>query len=77
MVIDWNSEAKLVERQDGGSDLYVEFRELDRAPLVDLVGRVVEMPAAVRARMVIDAGEAGMFGQAEIMALAERRDFPR
>jgi hypothetical protein len=76
VAIDWNGVAKLLERQDGGSELYVEFRELSVAPLVELVGRVVEMDPAERARMVIDAGSAGMFSQAEIFALAGRADFP-
>lgn len=74
--IDWNSEAKLLERQDGGSELYVEFRELATASLVELVAKVVEMDPAVRARMVIDAGSAGMFNQTEILKLAGRADFP-
>jgi hypothetical protein len=77
MSIDWKQEAKLLERQDGGSELYVEFAEIGRGPLFDLVRKVAGMDPAGRARLVIDAGGSGMFGQVEILSLAAHPEFPQ
>lgn len=74
--MDWLKPAKLLERQDEGSEMFFEFRELGSDTLYALVSRVVAMPAAERARMVIDAGTAGTFNVGEIVALAARQDFP-
>lgn len=76
MAIDWKQDAKLLERQDGGSELYVEFAELGRGSLVDLVTRVIALEPAERARLVIDAGVLGMFSQAEILGLSAHPEFP-
>lgn len=74
--MDWSKHAKLIERQDGGSEMFFEFRELESGTLQALVARVAAMPAPERARMVIDAGTAGTFNVGEIVALAARNDFP-
>jgi hypothetical protein len=74
--IDWNAPAKLIERQDAGSDLYFDFNQLSEGALVDLVRAVVAKPAADRARLVIDAGGVGTFNIGDILALAAREDFP-
>lgn len=71
----WSQQSKLLERQDEGSELYVEFRELARGPLIDLVRKVVAMAPAERARIIIDAGNEGMLNQAEIIALTGRDDY--
>lgn len=74
--MDWSKPAKLLERQDGGSEMFFEFRELATDTLQALVTRVAAMPAAERARLVIDAGTAGTFNVGEIVGLAGRSDFP-
>lgn len=74
--MDWSKPAKLIERQDDGSEMFFEFRELASDTLQALVTRVATMPASERARMVIDAGTAGTFNVGEIVALAARSDFP-
>lgn len=74
--MDWSKPAKLLERQDGGSEMFFEFNEVASDTLQTLVTRVTAMPAAERARMVIDAGTAGTFNVGEIVALAARDDFP-
>ncbi len=76
IVVDWSAPAKLLERRDGGSDLYFEFTELRSAPLAELVAHVAVMPASERARLVIDAGPAGTFNNGDILAFAARDDFP-
>ncbi len=75
-AIDWAAPAKLMERCDGGSDLYYEFTDLRSAPLGLLVAEVVAMPAPERARLVIDAGAAGMLNIGDILTLSARDDFP-
>lgn len=75
-LVDWSAQAKLLERQDGGSDLYYEFTQLRGAPLSELVADVAAMPAADRARMVIDAGPGGTLNVGDILALAARDDYP-
>ena len=74
--INWNAPARLLEREDGGSDLYVDFRERGAGSVCLLVAQVLELPANQRARMVIDAGAQGMFNMTDIMALSERADYP-
>lgn len=75
--VNWGASARLLEREDGGSDMYVEFRERGAGALSDLIDQVVILPATERARLVIDAGAQGMFNMGDIMALSERADFPR
>jgi hypothetical protein len=76
-LVDWSGPAKLMERQDSGSDLYFEFTELRAGPLAKLVAEVVAMPATQRARMVIDAGPVGTLNVGDILALANRADYPK
>lgn len=75
-AIDWSASAKLLERNDGGSDMYFEFTERGSGALSELVSRIVAMPSAEAARVVIDAGPLGTFNAADIRKLAERTDFP-
>lgn len=74
--MNWDAGAKLLERQDGGSDMYYEFDEKRAGTLAELVGAVVAMPPADAARLVIDAGAQGTFNIGDIRALAGRDDFP-
>ncbi len=73
--MDWGALARLLEREDGGSDMYVEFKERGAGTLGDLIDQVIALPAIDRARLVIDAGAQGMLNMGDIMALAERTDF--
>ena len=73
--IDWTVPATLHERDDGGSDLHYDFRTIAKGPLNELVRQVAGLPAAERARLVIDSG-GGTLNVGEIMALAQREDLP-
>ena len=73
--IDWTAAATLHERDDGGSDLHYDFRTIAQGPLSELVRQVAGLPAAERARLVIDSGS-GTLNVGEIMALAQRKDLP-
>jgi hypothetical protein len=75
-AIDWAAEAKLLERDDSGSDWDVDFKPVATAALSTLVAKVVAMTPADRARVIIDRGPAGTIAYADIMALAARADFP-
>jgi hypothetical protein len=74
--IDWTATAKMLARDDSGSDRDFDFRTLATGPLSDLVAKVVAMPPLERARILIDRGPAGTITVGEIMALAQRDDFP-
>jgi hypothetical protein len=77
MTIDWAAPAKLVERDDSGSEMAYHFRDIAAGQLSDLVSHVMVMTAAERARVVIDAGVVGTFTVAQIVELSAREDFPR
>ena len=74
-ALDWTAPARLLEREDGGSDMYVDFKERGAGSVCVLVAQVLELPATQRARMVIDAGAQGMFNIGDIMALSKRDDY--
>jgi hypothetical protein len=74
--IDWTVTAKLLERDDSGSDMDIHFAQRREADLATLVADVAAMAPADRARMVIDAGARGMLTVGDIVALAARDDFP-
>lgn len=74
--IDWNAPAKLMERNDAGSEMFYEFQDVTAGALGKLVAHVTALDAQSRARMVIDAGVIGTFGVEQILALAARSDFP-
>lgn len=56
--------------------MYVGFNALQSGSLAELVRVVAAMPTTERARLVIDAGPAGTFNVGDILALANRDDFP-
>ena len=74
--LDWSIPAKLIERDDSGSELAFDFCERKSGTLAELVATVVAMNVRDRARMIIDAGPQGMMTIAQILALATRTDFP-
>ena len=75
-AIDWDAQAALIERDDGGSEMYFEFKTLAKGTLAELVAHVASLPAAERARLVLDRGPNGTLAVQEILALAARADFP-
>ena len=75
-AIDWNAPATLTERDDGGSDLHYHFRKLRDGPLAELVREVAAMPAATRARLVLEMAGGKTLNVGEIISLAGREDLP-
>ncbi|MFM2100241.1 MAG: hypothetical protein RLZZ366_1780 [Pseudomonadota bacterium] len=75
-MVDWNAPAKLIERDDDGSELAFHFTELKSGSLSSLVGEVMAMPTMARARVLIDAAGQGTFNVGDIVGLAARDDFP-
>ncbi|AYJ87529.1 hypothetical protein D3Y57_18425 [Sphingomonas paeninsulae] len=73
---DWNAEAKLIERDDMGSEMAYDFHERATGTLGELIAKVGAMSPHERARMVIDAGSQGTINVAQIVELAGRDDFP-
>jgi hypothetical protein len=73
-AVDWNAAATLIERDDGGSELHYNFRELRKGQLGDLVREVAAMPAPERARVVIDIAGGETINVGQIMDLAARAD---
>ncbi len=75
-MIDWQAPAKLVERNDSGSERDYDFQERGTGALGVLVGQVSAMSAHERARMLIDAGTLGTFNVGQIVEMSQRPDFP-
>ena len=73
---DWNAPAKLIERDDSGSEMSYDFHERATGTLAALAAQVAAMTAHERARMVIDAGVLGTINVGQIVELAGRDDFP-
>ncbi|WP_293880193.1 hypothetical protein [Sphingomonas sp.] len=73
---DWSAPAKLIERDDSGSEMSYDFHERDTGTLAEMVAKVAGMTAHERARMVIDGGAQGTINVAQIVELAARDDFP-
>lgn len=74
--MDWNANVTVHERDDAGSDMYFEFKTVNKGPLGAMVRHIAGLPAADRARLVIDLGPDGTINMTQIMALATRADFP-
>jgi hypothetical protein len=74
--INWNAPAKLIERDDAGSEMFYEFRDVAEGSLSHLVAQVTALDPISRARMIIDAGATGTFGVEQILELAGRVDYP-
>jgi len=74
--IQWDAAAQLLERGDGGSDMFYDFKTLKSGPLAELVAYVMALPPEQRERVVIDAAGVGSMNIHDIRLLAERDDFP-
>ncbi len=70
--LDWDAEATLHERDDGGSELQYNFAVLKKGPLRELVAAVVGMDGAQRARVVIEVAGGKSLNLGEILELAVR-----
>lgn len=75
--IDWDSIATLQQRDDAGSDMFVEFKHIGDGSLAEMIGRVMQMPPHDRARVVLDAKGLGMLDVGQIVELSRRPDFPQ
>ncbi len=75
-MVDWQGPAKLIERDDDGSELSYNFKELQSGSLSELISTVMSMSTMERARVLIDAAGQGTFTVGDIAGLAARDDFP-
>ncbi len=69
---DWEAQATLRERDDGGSDLQYNFTVLKTGALREMVAHVVAMEAAQRARVVIEVAGGRSLNVTEILELAAK-----
>ena len=74
--INWDAAAQIHERDDGGSDLFYEFKTLKTCTLAEMIAYVVALPTDQKARVVIDAAGVGSLNIHDITGLAARADFP-
>lgn len=74
--MDWDAPATVHERDDCGSDRNVDFHELAKGTLAEMVRFVCGIPAEERARVVLDSAGRQTMTVGEAMALSEREDFP-
>lgn len=70
--LDWDAQATLRERDDGGSDLQYNFAVLKTGSLREMVAHVVAMDAAQRARVVIEVAGGRSLNLGEILELAAK-----
>ncbi|AUW58686.1 hypothetical protein C1T17_11845 [Sphingobium sp. SCG-1] len=75
-TINWNAVSQLHERDDAGSDMFVEFKTLMNGTLGELIAYVMTLPTDQKARLVIDASGVGSLNIHDITNLAKRPDFP-
>lgn len=75
--VNWDAAAQIHERDDGGSDMFYNFKTLKSGSLAELITYVMEMPMEQRERLVIDAAGIGSLNIHDVGLLAEREDFPR
>lgn len=73
--INWDAPARLHERNDGGSDMFYDFKTLKSGSLAELIAHVMALPAEDRQRVVIDSAS-GSINIRDITTLAARPDFP-
>ena len=71
-AIDWDAEATLHERDDGGSELHYNFTELRSGRLRDIVAEIAAMDSAQRARLVVAVAGGQSLGVSEVLALAQQ-----
>lgn len=69
---DWDAQATLHERDDGGSELQYNFAVLAKGSLRAMVAHVVAMEPAQRARVVIEVAGGKSMGLGDILELAAK-----
>lgn len=74
--IDWAARAEAHHRDDGGSDMFYDFKLLRSGPLAEVVAWVRDLPSDERARVIVDAAGVGSLNIHDVHALAARPDFP-
>jgi hypothetical protein len=75
-AVDWQAKATLQQRDDAGSDMFVQFDTIGQGTLAEMVARVMAMPPHDRARVVLDVAGRGMLDVGQIGDLSRRADFP-
>jgi hypothetical protein len=70
--LDWDAEATVHQRDDGGSELQYNFTTLGKGSLRAMVAQVIAMDSAQRARVVIEVAGGRSLNIAEILALSEK-----
>jgi hypothetical protein len=73
--VDWDDRASIHRRDDGGG-VFDAMKALNRGTLAEMVALILAMPADERGGYVIEKAGDHRLGPGEIMALAERDDFP-
>ncbi|MEZ5708860.1 MAG: hypothetical protein R3E02_05675 [Blastomonas sp.] len=74
--INWNASATVHARDDAGSDMYFDFRTEKHGTLAEMVAYVMALPHEQSARLVIDIASGGTVNMAQIVAMAQRSDYP-
>jgi hypothetical protein len=74
-TIDWDDRAAIHRRGDG-EGLFDAMKALNRGTLAEMVQMILTMPESERGDYVIQKAGDHQLDTAEIMALADREDFP-
>jgi hypothetical protein len=74
-AIDWDDRAS-IHRRDDGDGVLDGFKGLHRGSLAEMVAMIRNMPEESRGDVVIQKAGDRKLELPEIMALAEREDFP-
>jgi hypothetical protein len=74
--VDWTRRCVLHARSDVGSEMYFDFETLGEGSLSEMVSKVAAMSPHDRSRVIVDVVGQGNLTVAEVLALAERPDFP-
>ena len=75
--VNWDANAVVHSRSDGGSELDFNFDKLAEGPLAAMVRLVAAMPSAERARVIFDVTGRGNLDIGQVMALAALPDLPK
>jgi len=74
-TIEWDDRASIHRKDDGGG-LFDAMKALHRGTLAEMVAMIRSMPEEERGDYVIEKAGDRKLDPAEIMALAERDDYP-
>ncbi len=75
-AVDWQAKTTLQQRDDAGSDMFVQFDTIGEGNLAEMVARVMAMSPHDRARVVLDVAGRGMLDVGQVTELSRRADFP-